>query len=137
MPTYEALPRFTTDHHRLTPAQRRAFRQAVSAFVDDLHAGRPFRASLREARGFPKSRSRSTPNRDATSLSSAVVVRVRPSWLGPDRHPCSSGPRPGLRCQLVRPFTSKRWKRASRNSWSRSLARSASLTSSWPNRKTS
>lgn len=47
MPTYEALPRFTTDHHRLTPEQRRAFRQAVTAFVDDLRSGRPFRAGLR------------------------------------------------------------------------------------------
>lgn len=47
MPTYEALPRFTVDHHRLTPAQRRAFRQAVIAFVDDLRAGGPFRAGLR------------------------------------------------------------------------------------------
>ncbi|MGW5679060.1 hypothetical protein ACWEV4_28950 [Streptomyces sp. NPDC003860] len=47
MPTYEALPRFTTDHRRLTPEQRRAFRQAVTAFVDDLRAGRTFRAGLR------------------------------------------------------------------------------------------
>ncbi|MFD4577647.1 hypothetical protein ACFWNK_35275 [Streptomyces sp. NPDC058417] len=47
MPTYEALPRFITDHHRLTPEQQRAFRQAVTAFIDDLRAGRPFRASLR------------------------------------------------------------------------------------------
>ncbi|MFE1198517.1 hypothetical protein ACFW6E_38195 [Streptomyces olivaceoviridis] len=47
MPTYEATPRFTADHHRLTPEQRRRFRQAVTAFVDDLRAGGPFRASLR------------------------------------------------------------------------------------------
>ncbi|MET9648547.1 hypothetical protein [Streptomyces syringium] len=47
MPTYEALPRFTLDHRRLTPEQRRVFRQAVAAFVDDLRAGGPFRASLR------------------------------------------------------------------------------------------
>ncbi|GHG19500.1 hypothetical protein [Streptomyces hydrogenans] len=40
MPTYEALPRFTTDLDRLTPAQRRRFRQAVNAFVDDLLTGR-------------------------------------------------------------------------------------------------
>ncbi|MEU0022604.1 hypothetical protein ABZ173_33690 [Streptomyces rochei] len=46
MPTYEATPRFTADHHRLTPEQRRRFRQAVSAFVDDLRTGR-FRAGLR------------------------------------------------------------------------------------------
>ncbi|MBX4176996.1 hypothetical protein [Streptomyces geysiriensis] len=48
MPTYEALPRFAADHHRLTPEQRRRFRRAVAAFVDDLRAGRGrFRASLR------------------------------------------------------------------------------------------
>ncbi|MFE7805871.1 hypothetical protein ACFU51_14640 [Streptomyces sp. NPDC057430] len=46
MPTYEATPRFTTDHHRLTPEQRRRFRQAVAAFVDDLRTGR-FRPGLR------------------------------------------------------------------------------------------
>ncbi|MEV8297840.1 hypothetical protein [Streptomyces rochei] len=46
MPTYEATPRFTADHHRLTPEQRRRFRQAVVAFVDDLRTGR-FRAGLR------------------------------------------------------------------------------------------
>lgn len=137
MPTYETHSRFNADHRRLTPEQRHRFRQAVTTFVHDLRAGGHFRAGLREARGFPKSRSRSTPNRDATSLSSAVVVRVQTSRLGPDRYPYSSGPCSGLLCQLVRPFTSKRWKRAGRNSWSRSLARSASLSSSWPNRKTS
>ncbi|MFS0696721.1 hypothetical protein [Streptomyces nitrosporeus] len=48
MPTYEALPRFTADLHRLTPEQRRRFRQAVAAFVDDLRADRGrFRAGLR------------------------------------------------------------------------------------------
>ncbi|MFF0754591.1 hypothetical protein [Streptomyces sp. NPDC004267] len=47
MPTYEALPRFTADHHRLTPEQRRRFRQAVTAFVDDLRTGGPFRTGLR------------------------------------------------------------------------------------------
>ncbi|MFE7431331.1 hypothetical protein [Streptomyces sp. NPDC057545] len=31
MPTYEALPRFTTDLDRLTPEQRRRFRQTVAA----------------------------------------------------------------------------------------------------------
>lgn len=135
--TFETLPRFTADLQHLTPAQRRRFRRVVrEAFVPDLRTG-CFRAGLREARGFPKSRSRSTPNRDATSLSSAVVVRVQTSRLEPDRYPYSSGPSSGLLCQLVRPFTSKRWKRAGRNSWSRSLARSASLSSSWPNRKTS
>ncbi|MER5973320.1 hypothetical protein ABT112_26940 [Streptomyces sp. NPDC002055] len=47
MPTYEATPRFTADHHRLTLEQRRAFRQAVIAFVNDLRAGGPFCAGLR------------------------------------------------------------------------------------------
>ncbi|MDX2915996.1 hypothetical protein [Streptomyces griseiscabiei] len=47
MPTYEALPRFAADHHRLTSEQRRAFRHAVTAFVDDLRTGGPFRAGLR------------------------------------------------------------------------------------------
>ncbi|MGW3521790.1 hypothetical protein [Streptomyces hydrogenans] len=48
MPTYEALPRFTTDLDRLTLAQRRRFRQAVNAFVDDLRTSRGrFRAGLR------------------------------------------------------------------------------------------
>ncbi|GHI22894.1 hypothetical protein Shyd_42650 [Streptomyces hydrogenans] len=48
MPTHEALPRSTTDLDRLTPAQRRRFRQAVNAFVDDLRTGHgSFRAGLR------------------------------------------------------------------------------------------
>ncbi|GAA2358952.1 hypothetical protein [Streptomyces cuspidosporus] len=46
MPTYEATPRFTADHHRLTPEQRHRFRQAVTAFVDDLRTG-TFRTGLR------------------------------------------------------------------------------------------
>ncbi|MFJ3043827.1 hypothetical protein [Streptomyces tendae] len=46
MPTYEATPRFTADHQRLTPEQRRRFRQAVTVFVDDLRAG-AFRTGLR------------------------------------------------------------------------------------------
>ncbi|MFG2097183.1 hypothetical protein [Streptomyces sp. NPDC048612] len=47
MPTFETLPRFTTDLQRLTPEQRHAFRVAVTAFVDDLRTGGPFRAGLR------------------------------------------------------------------------------------------
>ncbi|MEV7856422.1 hypothetical protein [Streptomyces sp. NPDC088183] len=47
MPTYETLPRFTADLDRLTPEQRRRFRQAVTAFVHDLRAGGRFRAGLR------------------------------------------------------------------------------------------
>ncbi|RAJ48562.1 hypothetical protein K388_06990 [Streptomyces sp. KhCrAH-43] len=54
MPTYETTPRFTHDLDRLTPEQRRRFRRAVAAFVEDLRTGR-FRAGLREARGFADS----------------------------------------------------------------------------------
>ncbi|WP_331726601.1 hypothetical protein [Streptomyces uncialis] len=50
MPTYETLHRFTADHHRLSPEQRRRFRQAVDAFVDDLRTGGPFRPGLRVKR---------------------------------------------------------------------------------------
>lgn len=56
MPTYETLPRFTADLRRLTPTQQRRFRQAVTAFVEDLRAGGHFRAGLREARWFADSR---------------------------------------------------------------------------------
>ncbi|MBV7674091.1 hypothetical protein STHAL_32100 [Streptomyces halstedii] len=63
MPTYEALPRFTTDLNRLTPEQRRRFRQAVNAFVHDLRAGGRFRAGLRETDEFAKSRSTLPGNR--------------------------------------------------------------------------
>ncbi|MEU9108875.1 hypothetical protein AB0D54_32035 [Streptomyces xanthophaeus] len=48
MPTFETLPRFTTDLRHLTPAQRRRFRRVVlEAFVPDLRTGRPFRPGLR------------------------------------------------------------------------------------------
>ncbi|MGW4688490.1 hypothetical protein ACWEPM_26845 [Streptomyces sp. NPDC004244] len=47
MLTYDALPRFTADLNRLTPEERRRFRQTVAAFVDDLRTGR-FRAGLRD-----------------------------------------------------------------------------------------
>ncbi|MER7930040.1 hypothetical protein ABTY96_44130 [Streptomyces sp. NPDC096057] len=50
MPTYETLPRFTTDLDRLTPEQRGRFRQAVTAFVHGLRAGGHFRAGLRVKR---------------------------------------------------------------------------------------
>ncbi|MEU9031485.1 hypothetical protein AB0D46_29010 [Streptomyces sp. NPDC048383] len=50
MPTYETTPRFTADHRRLTPEQRRRFRQTVAAFVDDLRTGGHFRAGLRVKR---------------------------------------------------------------------------------------
>ncbi|MEU3437821.1 hypothetical protein [Streptomyces sp. NPDC006863] len=45
MPTYEALPRFTNDLDRLTPAQRRRFRPG-----------------LRETRGFAESATGVTTN---------------------------------------------------------------------------
>ncbi|MFH7340680.1 hypothetical protein [Streptomyces sp. KHY 26] len=54
MPTYETMTRFNNDLDRLTPEQRRRFRQTVTAFVEDLRTGR-FRAGLREARGFAES----------------------------------------------------------------------------------
>ncbi|MFF3558304.1 hypothetical protein ACFYXL_33375 [Streptomyces tsukubensis] len=50
MPTYETLPRFTTDLHHLTSEQRQRFRQAVTTFVDDLRTGGPFRPGLRVKR---------------------------------------------------------------------------------------
>ncbi|MFE2194557.1 hypothetical protein ACFXAQ_27545 [Streptomyces olivaceus] len=46
MPTYETLPRFAADLDRLSPEQRRRFRRAVAAFVEDLRTG-SFRAGLR------------------------------------------------------------------------------------------
>ncbi|WP_322872193.1 hypothetical protein [Streptomyces goshikiensis] len=49
MPTFEILPRFTTDLQHLTPAQRRRFRRVVlGAFVPDLRSpGFQFRPGLR------------------------------------------------------------------------------------------
>jgi hypothetical protein len=44
------MPRFTTDLNRLTPEQRRRFRQTVAAFVEDLRTGGRFRAGLRVKR---------------------------------------------------------------------------------------
>ncbi|MFF2557991.1 hypothetical protein ACFVUS_43865, partial [Nocardia sp. NPDC058058] len=52
MPTFETLPRFTTDLQHLTPAQRRRFRRVVlGAFVPDLRSpGCQFRPGLRVKR---------------------------------------------------------------------------------------
>ncbi|MFC6518344.1 hypothetical protein ACFQFR_39465 [Streptomyces goshikiensis] len=52
MPTFETLPRFTTDLQHLTPAPRRRFRRVVlGAFVPDLRsAGCQFRPGLRVKR---------------------------------------------------------------------------------------
>ncbi|MFC9431659.1 hypothetical protein [Streptomyces sp. NPDC056987] len=48
MPTFETLPRFTTDLQHLTPTQRRRFRRVVlDAFVHDLRPGHQFRPGLR------------------------------------------------------------------------------------------
>lgn len=50
MPTFETLPRFTTDLQHLTPAQRQRFRRVVrEAFVPDLRTG-CFRPGLRVKR---------------------------------------------------------------------------------------
>lgn len=47
MPTFETLPRFTTDLQHLTPAQRRRFHHVVlDSFVPDLRTGL-FRPGLR------------------------------------------------------------------------------------------
>jgi hypothetical protein len=50
VPTFETLPHFTADLDRLTPEQRRRFRRAVAAFVEDLRTGGHFRAGLRVKR---------------------------------------------------------------------------------------
>ncbi|MEV2261719.1 hypothetical protein OG473_38145 [Streptomyces anulatus] len=51
MPTFETLPRSTTDLQHLTPAQRRRFHRVVlDAFVPDLRTGRQFRPGLRVKR---------------------------------------------------------------------------------------
>jgi|SRR5919108_1289273 hypothetical protein len=47
MPIHEALRSFWRDWDRLTPGEQRAFRRAVRKLVDDLKAGRGFRAGLR------------------------------------------------------------------------------------------
>ncbi|MFD5749001.1 hypothetical protein [Streptomyces sp. NPDC127033] len=44
MPTFETLPRFTTELQHLTPTQRRRFHRVVlDAFLHDLRPGRQFR----------------------------------------------------------------------------------------------
>lgn len=47
MPTYQRLPRFDVDWHNLDPDEQQRFRVAVTRFVADLEAGRPFRPGLR------------------------------------------------------------------------------------------
>ena len=47
MPTYQRLPRFDQDWRSPRSAEQQRFRAAVARFVEDLEAGRPFRAGLR------------------------------------------------------------------------------------------
>ena len=47
MPTFEWQPLFGRDWEALTAAQRKAFRDAVAAFVADLAEGSGFRKGLR------------------------------------------------------------------------------------------
>ena len=47
MPSYLRLPRFNKDHARLSDDEKRAFLEAVRAFVEDLTAHRQPRRSLR------------------------------------------------------------------------------------------
>lgn len=50
-PTFDHTEtRFQRDLRRLTPGQRKAFREAVAAFVDDLRRGGGFRPGLRVKR---------------------------------------------------------------------------------------
>ncbi|MFF8919162.1 hypothetical protein ACF08M_39200 [Streptomyces sp. NPDC015032] len=81
MPTYEALPRFTTDLNRLTPEQRRRFRRAATAFVHDLRTGR-FRAGLRIKRV------QRAPGIYELTWSMGTGPAGRATWqYGPDRRP--------------------------------------------------
>jgi len=50
MLTHDEVPRFWRDWDALTPTQRSQFSAAVAQMVEDLRAGRPFRASLRVKR---------------------------------------------------------------------------------------
>lgn len=47
MPTHDELPQFLREWARLTYQQRTLFLAAIEEFVDDLHAHRRFRPSLR------------------------------------------------------------------------------------------
>ncbi|CAL9671145.1 hypothetical protein [Streptomyces sp. enrichment culture] len=81
MPTYETLPRFTTDLDRLTPEQRRRFRQTVTAFVEDLRTGR-FRAGLRVKRV------QRAPGIYELTWSMGTGPAGRATWeYGPERRP--------------------------------------------------
>lgn len=78
VPTFETLPRFTTDLQHLAPAQRRRFRRVVlEAFVPDLPTGRQFRPGLREAREFAESWMPCALNRNVVAALGGIGVRVR------------------------------------------------------------
>jgi hypothetical protein len=47
MPTYERLQRFDRDYAALSPAEKRAFKEALRKFVEDLERGQGFRKGLR------------------------------------------------------------------------------------------
>ncbi|MEU2855634.1 hypothetical protein [Streptomyces syringium] len=81
MPTYETLPRFAIDLDRLTPEQRRRFRQTVAAFVEDLRTGR-FRAGLRVKRV------QRAPGIDELTWSMGAGPAGRATWeYGPELRP--------------------------------------------------
>ncbi|MEW2497576.1 hypothetical protein AB0942_29175 [Streptomyces nodosus] len=81
MPTYETLPRFTTDLNRLTPEQRRRFRQTVAAFVEDLRTG-CFRVGLRVKRV------QRAPGNYELTWSIGTGPAGRATWeYGPERRP--------------------------------------------------
>ncbi|GGU62587.1 hypothetical protein [Streptomyces daghestanicus] len=81
MPTYETLPRFSSDLNRLTPEQRRRFRQTVTAFVEDLRTG-TFRAGLRVKRV------RLAPGIYELTWSAGTGPVGRATWeYGPERRP--------------------------------------------------
>ncbi|MEV7060814.1 hypothetical protein AB0N60_38540 [Streptomyces microflavus] len=83
MPTFETLPRFTTDLQHLTPAQRRRFHRVVlDAFVPDLRTGRQFRPGSRAKRV-----QRSTGIHEIT-WSMGAGPAERATWqYGPARRP--------------------------------------------------
>lgn len=81
MPTYETLPRFAADLDRLTPEQRRRFRRAVAAFVEDLRTG-SFRAGLRVKRV------QRAPSVYELTWSMGTGPAGRATWeYGPERRP--------------------------------------------------
>jgi hypothetical protein len=47
VPTYERLLRFDRDYEALSASDKKAFKEAVRKFVEDLERGRGFRKGLR------------------------------------------------------------------------------------------